>query len=169
MGSELRRRKRSIVVRAPDSGSPETRISSYAPPMRPCPQCGGDNPPHARFCLACGSRLEVAAPPEERRVVTVLFADVVGFTGLAERLDPEDVRSLLTPFYALMRSVLSRYGGSIEQFMGDGVMAVFGAPVAHEDDPERAVRAALSIRDGVVARNEGETESQLDIRIGVNT
>ncbi|MGZ4352875.1 MAG: ATP-binding protein, partial [Gaiellaceae bacterium] len=135
-----------------------------------CPQCGGDNPPHARFCLACGSRLEAAAAPaEERKVVTVLFADVVGFTGLAERLDPEDVRSLLTPFYALMRSVLSRYGGAIEQFMGDGVMAVFGAPVAHEDDPERAVRAALSIRESVVARNEGDADFQLDIRIGVNT
>ncbi len=101
--------------------------------------------------------------------MTALFADVVGFTTLAERLDPEDVRALLTPFYALIRSVLSRYGGSIEQFSGDGVMALFGAPAAHEDDPERAVRAALAIRDEIQRRNESETRAKLDIRVGVNT
>src|SRR4051812_1769938 len=138
--------------------------------MRACPHCGEENPPHARFCLACGSRLEAQPPPgEERKVVTVLFADVVGFTSLAERLDPEDVRALLTPFYALIRSVIARYGGVIEHFAGDGVMAVFGAPVAHEDDPERAVRAALAIRDAVQERNEGDVSHQLDLRIGVNT
>jgi class 3 adenylate cyclase/tetratricopeptide (TPR) repeat protein len=137
--------------------------------MHACPQCSEENPPHARFCLACGTRLEAVAQSEERKIVTVLFADVVGFTSMAERLDPEDVRALLTPFYALMRSVLARYGGSIEHFAGDGVMAVFGAPVAHEDDPERAVRAALAIRDAVQERNETAASFQLDIRCGVNT
>src|SRR4051794_37264492 len=138
--------------------------------MRACSSCGAENPLHARFCLACGKPLEDAARPrEERKVVTVFFADVVGFTSLAERLDPEDVRALLTPFYALMRSAIARYGGSIEHFAGDGVMAVFGAPVSHEDDPERAVRAALAVRDSVRERNETAPGFQLDIRCGVNT
>jgi adenylate cyclase len=86
---------------------------------------------------------------EERKVVTVLFADLVGFTSRAEQMDPEDVRALLSPFYARLRSELERFGGTVEKFIGDAVMALFGAPVAHEDDPERAVLAALAIRDWV--------------------
>jgi len=96
-------------------------------------------------------------------VVTVLFADLVGFTARAEALDPEDVRALLSPYYARLRSELERFGGTVEKFIGDAVMALFGAPLAHEDDPERAVRAALAIRDWVAE------EGGLHVRIAVNT
>jgi class 3 adenylate cyclase/tetratricopeptide (TPR) repeat protein len=99
----------------------------------------------------------------ERKVVTVLFADLVGFTSRAEALDPEDVEAIISPFYARLRSELERFGGTVEKFIGDAVMTVFGAPVAHEDDPERAVRAALAVRDWI--REEGE----LEIRIAVTT
>jgi class 3 adenylate cyclase/tetratricopeptide (TPR) repeat protein len=101
---------------------------------------------------------------EERKVVTVLFADLVGFTSRSERLDPEDVRALLSPYYARLRTELVRFGGTVEKFIGDAVMALFGAPVAHEDDPERAVRAALAIRDWVI-----EQQADLQLRIAVNT
>jgi class 3 adenylate cyclase len=108
----------------------------------------------------------VAAEPlahEERKVVTVLFADLVGFTSRAEQMDPEDVRAVLSPFYARLRAELERFGGTVEKFIGDAVMALFGAPVGHEDDPERAVRAALAIRDWV--REEG----RFQVRLAVNT
>ncbi len=99
---------------------------------------------------------------EERKVVTCLFCDLVGFTARAEQLDPEDVRAVLQPYHARVRAELERFGGTVEKFIGDAVMAVFGAPVAHEDDPERAVRAALAIRDTL-------GEEQLDVRIGITT
>jgi class 3 adenylate cyclase/tetratricopeptide (TPR) repeat protein len=99
----------------------------------------------------------------ERKIVTVLFADLVGFTARAEQLDPEDVEAILRPYHERLRSELERFGGTVEKFIGDAVMALFGAPVAHEDDPERAVRAALAIRDW--AREAGEVE----VRIAVNT
>jgi class 3 adenylate cyclase/tetratricopeptide (TPR) repeat protein len=99
----------------------------------------------------------------ERKVVSVLFADLVGFTSRAESLDPEDVEAILRPYHERLRAELERRGGTVEKFIGDAVMAVFGAPIAHEDDPERAVRAALAIRDWI--RDEGE----LEVRIGVNT
>jgi class 3 adenylate cyclase len=105
-----------------------------------------------------------SAPREERKVVTVLFADLVGFTSRSEHLDPEDVRALLSPYYARLRTELERFGGTVEKFIGDAVMALFGAPVAHEDDPERAVRAALAIRDWVL-----EEQADLRVRIAVNT
>jgi class 3 adenylate cyclase/tetratricopeptide (TPR) repeat protein len=105
-----------------------------------------------------------ATPREERKVVTVLFADLVGFTSRSERLDPEDVRALLSPYYARLRAELEHFGGTVEKFIGDAVMALFGAPVAHEDDPERAVRAALAIRDWVL-----EQQADLQLRIAVNT
>jgi class 3 adenylate cyclase len=109
--------------------------------------------------------VEVAtASREERKVVTVLFADLVGFTSRSEQLDPEDVRAFLSPYYARLRTELERFGGTVEKFIGDAVMALFGAPVAHEDDPERAVRAALAIRDWVVEQGAG-----LQLRIAVNT
>src|SRR3954451_22421382 len=120
----------------------------YAPRLVACPLCGRPNPDDARFCNACASRL---APSErrigeERKWVTVVFADLVGFTARAERLDPEDVRGFLAPVDAHLRGELERHGGTVEKFIGDAVMAVFGAPSVHEDDPERAVRAALAIR-----------------------
>jgi class 3 adenylate cyclase/tetratricopeptide (TPR) repeat protein len=133
--------------------------------MANCPACGHENRGTARFCDSCGAALALEAPGrEERKVVTVLFADLVGFTSRAEQLDPEDVRALLSPYYARLRVELERFGGTVEKFIGDAVMALFGAPVAHEDDPERAVRAALAIRDWVV-----EEEAELQLRIAVNT
>jgi class 3 adenylate cyclase/tetratricopeptide (TPR) repeat protein len=99
----------------------------------------------------------------ERKVVSVLFADLVGFTSRAETLDPEDVEAILRPFHDRLRSELEQRGGTVEKFIGDAVMAVFGAPVAHEDDPERAVRAALAIRDWI------REEEELEVRIAVNT
>src|SRR5512142_806836 len=116
--------------------------------MPVCPVCATENPDVARFCLACGAALSSVPTREERKVVTVLFADLVGFTSRAEQLDPEDVRATLSPYYARLRTEIERHGGTVEKFIGDAVMALFGAPVAHEDDPERAVRAALAIRDG---------------------
>src|SRR6186997_1323224 len=126
-----------------------------------CPSCSAENPSGARFCMACAAPLAAAtsAAREERKVVTVLFADLVGFTARAEQLDPEDVRAVLAPYHAHLRSELERFGGTVEKFIGDAVMALFGAPVAHEDDPERAVRAALDIRDWV----RGQDELQLRI------
>src|SRR5207302_1418940 len=118
-------------------------------------ESGGDlNPERARFCLACGAPLvEQAEPAEERKVVSVLFVDLVGFTNRSDRADPEDVRAILRPYHARMKHEIERFGGTIEKFVGDAVMAVFGAPAAHEDDAERAVRAALRILDAIDALN----------------
>ena len=134
--------------------------------MSRCPACAHENQSHSKFCSECGAPMAETAvtPREERKVVTVLFADLVGFTARSEQLDPEDVRALLSPYYARLRSELERFGGTVEKFIGDAVMALFGAPVAHEDDPERAVRAALAIRDWVV-----EQGTDLQVRIAVNT
>src|SRR3954462_10487345 len=139
---------------------------AYASRVIVCPRCGQENPAGARFCNACSAPLEQAAAParEERKVVTVLFADLVGFTARAEQLDPEDVRGLLAPYHAYMREELERFGGTVEKFIGDAVVAVFGAPTAPEDDPERAVRAAPAIRDWVT--QEG---NELQLRVAVNT
>jgi class 3 adenylate cyclase len=134
--------------------------------VTPCTKCGQENPEGFRFCGGCGAPLDEAPAREERKVVTVLFADLVGFTSRAEQLDPEDVRATLSPYYARLRAEIERHGGTVEKFIGDAVMALFGAPVSHEDDPERAVRAALAIRDGV---QEADGELGLQVRIAVNT
>jgi predicted ATPase/class 3 adenylate cyclase len=132
--------------------------------MRVCPSCGRENPEDARFCSGCGTELAAPSPArEERKVVTVLFCDLVGSTARAEGADPEDVRALLSTYHERVRHELERFGGTVEKFIGDAVMALFGAPTAHEDDPERAVRAALAIRDW--ATEEGE----LQVRIGITT
>src|SRR5438094_4223554 len=107
--------------------------------------------------------METPGLRKERKVVTVLFADLVGFTAQAEQLDPEDVEAILRPYHERLRSELERFGGTVEKFIGDAVMALFGAPVSHEDDPERAVRAALAIRDWA------REEEGLQVRIAVNT
>jgi class 3 adenylate cyclase len=134
------------------------------PVMRICPNCGQENPEIARFCLGYATALVMAPPTrEERKIVTVLFADLVGFTARAERLDPEAVRAYIAPYHSRLRVELERFGGTVEKFIGDAVMGLFGAPVAREDDPERAVRAALAIRDWVREHEE------LHVRIGVNT
>src|SRR6202158_4321026 len=119
--------------------------------MQVCPVCAQENPDGLRLCGMCGAALAAAAPVarEERKVVTVLFTDLVGFTSRAEKLDPEDVRATLSPYYSRLRAEIERHGGTVEKFIGDAVMAVFGAPVAHEDDPERAVRAAIRILDAI--------------------
>ena len=138
---------------------------AYAARVR-CASCNQENPPIARFCLACGLPLASdAAPREERRIVTIIFVDLVGFTGRAETLDPEDVRALLTPYHELVRREIESFGGVVEKFIGDAVMGVFGAPLAYGDDAERAVRAALVVRENIA----GLAESALQIRIAVNT
>jgi len=138
--------------------------------VKTCTACGQTNPEQARFCLSCGTSLASAAPRgEERKVITVLFADLVGFTTKAEQLDPEAVRGMLDPYYAQLRKELERFGGTVEKFIGDAVMAIFGAPVAHEDDAERAVRAAFAIQTAVAAMNAADPDLGLRVRIGINT
>jgi class 3 adenylate cyclase len=139
--------------------------------MPVCQRCGEDNPDRARFCLACGAPLgaPVSTRREERKRVSVLFCDLVGFTSRSERLDIEDVRGLLSPYYARLRAELERFGGTVEKFIGDAVMALFGAPTAHEDDPERAVRAALAIRETIAEFNRQDPGLDLHVRIGVTT
>jgi len=133
--------------------------------MIACPRCGESNPESARFCAACGSPLAETGPPaaEERKVVSVLFVDLVGFTSSSEQADPEDVRAQLRTYHSRVKQEIERFGGTVEKFIGDAVMAVFGAPVAHEDDPERAVNAALR----VIAAVEGL--EGLALRAAVNT
>jgi class 3 adenylate cyclase/tetratricopeptide (TPR) repeat protein len=106
---------------------------------------------------------------EERKVVSVLFCDLVGFTAASEQADPEDVRARLRPYHERVRVELERYGGTVEKFVGDAVMAVFGAPVAHEDDAERAVRAALSVLEAIDDLNDADAGLSLQVRVGVNT
>jgi class 3 adenylate cyclase/tetratricopeptide (TPR) repeat protein len=138
--------------------------------VRTCSTCGRENPDDAGFCSSCGSALgDAGSAREERKVVTVIFADLVGFTSRSERLDPEDVRATLTPYFARLREELERHGGTVEKFIGDAVMAVFGAPTAHEDDPERAVRAGLAIRDALTELNDQDPDLDLHVRVGVNT
>ena len=126
-------------------------------------------PDGARFCPGCGARLsEPAALPEERKTVTTLFCDLVGFTAMGERSDPEDVDACLRSFGALAREVIERYGGSVEKFIGDAVVGVFGVPVVHEDDPERAVRAALRLLESLdeLSRPDG---APFQARAGIMT
>ena len=140
--------------------------------MAACLACGAENAEGARFCSACGASLAVAATAarrEERKVVSVVFVDLVGSTARAETSDPEDVRALLRVYHERARDELESFGGTVEKFIGDAVVAVFGAPVAHEDDPERAVRAALAVRDAVARLNEDEPDRDLHVRVAVNT
>ena len=141
--------------------------------MTACLQCGEENPDRARFCLACGAQLdERRSSGEVRKTVTVLFADVKDSTPLGERLDPEAARGVMNRFFADVRGVIERHGGTVEKFIGDAVMAVFGTPTVHEDDPLRAVRAATEMRTAVGELN-GELEERwgihLSIRTGINT
>jgi class 3 adenylate cyclase/tetratricopeptide (TPR) repeat protein len=125
--------------------------------MQVCPACGEENPERARFCLACGAALaEPVRAGEERKVVSVLFVDLVGFTDRSDRADPEDVRATLRPYHERVKADIERFGGTVEKFIGDAVMAVFGAPAAHEDDAERAVRSGLRILETIEElRSEG--------------
>ncbi len=130
-----------------------------------CPACGSPSPAAARFCMACGTALAPDdAPRAERKTLTCLFADLAGFTARADGADPEDVRAFLLPYYEVLTSEVTRHGGTVARHLGDGVLALFGAPAAHEDDPERAVRAALRIAERVPA-----LELELHVRLGLNT
>jgi len=135
-----------------------------------CPSCGEENAERARFCSSCGAPLgEAPAAGEERKVVSVLFVDLVGFTARSDRADPEDVRSRLRLYHDLLKREIERFGGTVEKFIGDAVMAVFGAPVAREDDAERAVRASLRITDAIAELNEERPDLDLAVRGSVNT
>jgi class 3 adenylate cyclase/tetratricopeptide (TPR) repeat protein len=150
----------------------------------PCPSCGAANEPGDRFCGQCGSALKADAvpapasqtamatrtgPESERRHVSVLFADLVGFTSLSESRDPEEVRDLLTRYFDECRRLVDRYGGVVEKFIGDAVMAVWGTPVAQEDDAERAVRAGLDLVSAVAAIGDDSGVAELRARVGVLT
>ncbi len=158
-----------------------------------CPNCGATNPANARFCNQCGFALTAhaatgtrrprrqpadedahAEESQQRRVVTVLFADLANSTALAESIDAEELRVLLGEFFAAMSREIERHGGSVEKYIGDAIMAVFGLPIAHEDDPVRAIRAALDMQASLRALNASRASAddaapEFDLRIGVNT
>src|SRR5215204_4114708 len=151
---------------------------------RRCPSCGTPAPPEARFCMTCGAALDggtppapqargpeaVSIPPEERRQVTVLFADLSGYTAFAERMDPETVKSLVDRALLRLGQEVARYGGTVDKYIGDNVMAIFGAPVAHEDDAERAVRAGLGMQAAMAEVNDGLPDgAHFALRVGLNT
>ncbi|MBA2546543.1 MAG: AAA family ATPase, partial [Solirubrobacterales bacterium] len=147
-----------------------------------CPACSATNPERARFCMECGADLGVAPapgrardaepPPEERRHATVLFADLSGYTSAAERMDHETVKALVDRTLRRLGEEVERFGGTIDKFIGDNVMGVFGAPVAHEDDPERAVRAGLGMQEAMAEVNrESEERNSVSflLRVGINS
>jgi len=136
--------------------------------------CGRENPSDARFCNSCAAPLgsDTAARPEQLKTITVLFADVTGSTALGERLDTETLRRVMARYFELARRVIERHGGTVEKFIGDAVMAVFGMPVLHEDDALRAVRAAADLRAELPELNvdlELQYNTTLQLRTGVNT
>jgi class 3 adenylate cyclase/tetratricopeptide (TPR) repeat protein len=139
--------------------------------MLDCPSCGHPNREGAKFCEDCATPLTPTPPSrsEERKVVTVLFCDLVGFTASSERVDPEDVRARIDPYFARLRRTIESYGGTVDKYIGDAVMAVFGAPLAHEDDAERAVRCGLAILDEITDLNASDPRLALVVRVGVNT
>jgi len=144
-----------------------------------CPHCGSPNTPGTRFCGECGNALSgtdapavpaaSASPATERRLVSVLFADLVGFTTISEARDAEDVRALLDSYFEACHAIVERYGGTVEKFIGDAVMAVWGTPVAQEDDAERAVRAALDLVDSVRRLGGERNIEDLALRAAVHT
>jgi len=145
-----------------------------------CPQCGKALPIEARFCDECGQRLEEVveeekAVPEtegERKHVTVLFSDLSGYTAMSEKLDPEEVKEITSRIFGEISQIVSKYDGFIEKFIGDAVMALFGVPKAHEDDPVRAIRAAMEIHDSVRTISpelEERIGKPLSMHTGVNT
>jgi class 3 adenylate cyclase/tetratricopeptide (TPR) repeat protein len=137
-----------------------------------CPNCGEDNPERARFCLNCGTPLAQPASARERKLVTVLFADVTGSTSLGEQLDPERLKDVMSAYFDAMREEIQAEGGTVEKFIGDAVMAAFGVPKAHEDDAARAVRAARRMQDRLRDLNQELERAHgvtLQIRIGIST
>src|SRR5439155_11933848 len=124
-----------------------------------------------QFCGYCGASLAAGAGPavEERKVVTVLFCDLVGFTARSDRADPEDVKATLRPFHVRLKREIEAFGGTLDKFIGDAALGVFGSPVAHEDDPERAVRAALAIQEAMADLSAADPRLRLTVRQGINT
>ncbi len=131
-----------------------------------CPSCGAGVGGGARFCASCGHAL--VSRGDERRIATVLFADLVGFTTLSESRDPEQVKNLVDACFQLLVRDVTSFGGQVDKIIGDAIVALFGAPVAHEDDAERAVRAALRMQE-TVRDYRAETGAPVELRIGVNT
>ena len=158
-----------------NSGPPCSGLRSAGDSLRAmtsCVACGAQNRDGARFCDACGAALAAPATREVRKTVTVLFCDVTGSTELGERLDPESFRRLLARYFEESRAAVERHGGTVEKFIGDAVMAVFGVPVVHEDDAVRAVRAAAELRGRLQQLNEGLSRdfgAALELRIGITT
>ncbi|HLE77403.1 MAG TPA: adenylate/guanylate cyclase domain-containing protein [bacterium] len=138
-----------------------------APLSQICPNCGTANALDAQFCLNCGRPLASGATTE-RRLLSVLFADLVGSTRLTQRLDPEALRAMIGEYFSVMREEIVHHGGSVEKFIGDAVMAVFGLPVAHEDDSERALRAAVAMQQRLPELNT-RLAADLHMRIGIST
>jgi class 3 adenylate cyclase len=137
--------------------------------MPACGSCGQESPDGFRFCGACGAELATSAPNRQvRKTVTVVFTDISGSTALGERVDPEVLRRTLSEYFAEIRRIIERHGGTVEKFIGDAVMAIFGVPVAQEDDALRAVRAVAEIRDRTAAMGEPGS-LRLSFRTGVNT
>src|SRR5437899_8308856 len=134
-----------------------------------CTRCGEENAATARYCQRCAAPLGETQPAAERKVVSVLFVDLVGFTAQSDMADPEDVQAVLRPYHALLRQEIERFDGTVEKFVGDAVMAVFGAPVAHEDDAERAVRTGLRILEAIAELNEADPDVGLQVRVGIDT
>ena len=147
---------------------------------RICLDCNASNPPQFKFCGECGHNLPGPSETEkkalafdsERKHATVLFSDLVGYTAMTERLDPEDVKEIMSRIFGEIAQVVTRYEGFIERFFGDEVMALFGVPKAHEDDPVRAIRAAREIQrviEGMSSKYESEIGHPLAMHIGINT
>ena len=141
--------------------------------MQHCPTCGEENPDRFRICGMCGAQLAPEAPPQEvRKTVTIVFSDLKGSTSLGERLDSESLREVLNYYFSEMKAVLERHGGTVEKYIGDAIMAVFGLPVLHEDDAVRAVRAAAEMKQTLVEVNHRLQLTHgvsLENRTGVNT
>lgn len=159
-------------------------MSCGTPLPAACPSCGAENPAGAKFCIQCGSGLDAEAaprppqpaaeepPPEERRKATVIFADLSGYTAVSERLDPERIKSLVGRALRRLGEEVERHGGTIDKYIGDNVMGVFGAPVSHEDDPERAVRAGLAMQSAMAEINEriaADVGASFALRVGINS
>ena len=143
-----------------------------------CPACGASNSVDARFCGTCGAsltetitdeQLATELQGEERKVVSVLFADLVGSTAAADAADPEDIQARLRPYHARLRDEIEAFGGTVEKFIGDAVVGVFGAPTSHEDDPARAVRAAIQVVEAIEQLNEHDPGLALAVRVAVDT
>jgi class 3 adenylate cyclase len=149
-----------------------------------CPKCGAENPSDKKFCGDCGASL-VQEPAEERaekknlivdlrstgerRHLTVLFCDMVDSTAIASRMDPEDWRTAVAAYHLLATDAISRFGGHVAKYLGDGVMAFFGYPEAHDNDAERAVRGGLAILDALAQLNESAAHPRLSARIGIDS